>query len=543
MTTKYVGAGGDYESWSDVVWASGTIYDGRGETVTEPIVIGADNVSVQNVHVYGGVSWTPSWSGPDGNGEYSAAAPTNSFGSGTTGRILFKDGEPIKKGGTVGSLAAGFWQFSGSDVYVKDDPAGSSFELVFNDDGISTASYTVRNGVTLENVSVTKTNNGVRMYRDSAVAPNDGCDDFTMIGCHISWSAQSALWLQMGNDARVEHNIFEHNGSTLVSFGSNISSAKAIVDGLIFRNNVCRDSCDWYTDTNVEGHQLDVLEGSENVVIEQNQFLRHGYYSGITTYPATGAYRPAATISIDGVSGCWFRENKIIDNYPGGIEIGNDAAGDSGATNQRIVANIFARNWRFTASADANHSESNTIHISFGSYDIDAIIAHNLFIENGNGHTHSVRPCAVYGVVNRDADVVFPTLVNNIFVQSNMYSEVMYRNLSTNAACAVTATVRNNIYYPYTDTNALFYEVDNATTYQVPNVDSFADLQAGGYDVGGQYGVDPKIQRDYWPAFNSIAKSAGVKLYELRDFNDRIYVDTPTVGPFEFYEDRSGSEI
>ncbi len=319
-------------------------------TGTPPVITGAD--------------LTSGWSGPDSNGEYSITGPSST-------RIFLMNGKRIVKK-TVGSLVAESWGYASGKLYFKPvlgrRAADYSLEsgtrnhcLVIKDKQymtIDSLTFIGGNGRDLDTESACT----VKITGASAY--------ITLQNCVVKEGLFTGIGLESGPSFIVINNcdIYGHAG-----VGIDIRGIET--KNITITNNKIHDIAGLPSDTLAGGDKGGITITSHhgedsNCVIEGNDIYDNSYGSETA--------RCDYGISIYEASGNTVRNNKIYNNYGGGIYV--IAIADN-ARNNRIHYNLLWDNGKSV------YPEQNKMAIRLGGslgYDISGAEIYNNVIFNNN---------------------------------------------------------------------------------------------------------------------------------------------------------------
>lgn len=500
MTTVYVNHaaavdgdgsyGAPYNTWASVVWTAGNTYlmstDG---TCREEITIGADDVEIgaygdgEMAVVDGSIPFVPVWSAA-ANGEFTCTPPANSFGDATDIGMLLWEGQPINKRGSVGSLTPGEWQLSAGTVYyrpvtVRDLPR--QLEACYQDSAIRQTAAAVRSNVRINNVLIQKTHIAIFSANDGGT---EEARNWEITDVRTRWTSRSAIHLIRGYGLKVSGGRFEKYGSTCLNFG--------LVGGTEFNNVRLRnievdDGIPWITDTNLEGHAIDMVEGCSGFSLRNSRIRNHGAnYPGTLFQLVSGStYRPDATVSVDGVEDVDISGNEFFNNALAPVQCGDFIDGSVvQGKQQRISGNVFLSNLRkFDRVDSANATLFACVQVMGATY--EAVTIHNnTFLCNGNGLRltgESQRPCVVYAVGTAAGAALDVSVRNNVFGTNDVSTLLTVRNLSATGT-VIGAKISNNRYAAQSDpqwstagvvTQRIWVQTSN-TSYRVPYTHTFA---------------------------------------------------------------------
>lgn len=561
MATYYIdptvaGAGtgtiGDpFQDWSSVSWSSGNSYlQKRGTTYRKAIVIGADNVTIGaygtgvNPVIRADQSFTPTWTA-QANGEYSCPAPANTFSGSSLVAMFIKNGSPVTKRGSVGSLAGGECQSSGTTIYYKPvngDHTTASFAMLYQDYGFTPTSAAVRNLVTIEDIDL------MYVYIGFYSGNNGGTEsatNWTLRRVRTDWTPRGGIHFVRGGPIVVEDSTFSKFTSTGVNFGL-VGGTQC--NNVTLRRTTVEEGGAWISDTNLEGHAFDMVEGCSNLVVEDCIFRNHGSFYPSTAYAHAGgspSYRPDATLSFDGVSNVVVRGTLFENNCLAPIQCGDftDGAPVSG-NNQQIYGNIFKGNLKKFASSDSSNATLFTCIQILGTSFTGLKIYNNTFVDNGNGlrlTSEHQRPCLIYAVTTTSGTTYNIEVKNNIFGVNDVSSLLVIRIVAASGTIPG-ANIASNVYETQTSsqwldgptvTNYIYIQPNNASSYQVPDSHTFAAYKtATSADTGSLYQESAAMRADYMP-MSSAVRTAGTSLGG-GDYYGNEFKYTPTIGAVQY---------
>jgi hypothetical protein len=514
-----------FKDWTSVTWTAGNRYlQKRGTTYRKKITIGANNVTLgaygtgDKPIIRADLSFTPTWTAQS-NGEYSCPAPANSYGSSSSVAMFLKNGLPVTKRGSVGSLGVGECQSSGTTIYYKPvngDHLTASFSMVYQDFSIVVPSGVVRDSITVTDLWLQYVHVGFYTGTD---AGTEAATNWTLGRVEVDWAARGAIHFVKGSGVRIFGSRFSKFASTELNFGLAGTSS---CNNVAMYDTIVEEGGAWISDTNLEGHALDMVEGCSGLYIRGCVFRNHGASYPSSTYNHAGqnpSYRPDATLSFDGVSNVYVNGNLFENNCLAPIQCGNyvDGAPIVGST-QHIVGNVFDGNLRkFTVSDSANATMFTCVQV-LGDNFVDVRVENNTFVNNGNGLRlggEHQRPCLVYCVTTVNGATLDLKVKENIFGKNNVASLLVMRIVAASGTIPG-ANIARNIYMTQdaslwsdsTKTNYIYVE-PATVSYRVPFSHTFAAYQsATSADTGSSYQFNPELRTDYMPMASAV-RSAG----------------------------------
>jgi len=562
VTTQYIdptvaGAGtgtiGDpFQDWASVTWTSGNTYlQKRGTTYRKQITIGADNVTIgaygtgDNPIIRSDLDATPVWTA-QANGEYSFPAPSNTFGSSAVVAMLLKDGQPVAKRGSIGSLATGECQSSGTTIYYKPisgDHLTSTFAMLYQDYGFTVGSAVVRDNVTIEDFALMYVYIGFYTGNAGGV---EAATNWTLRRVSADWTPRGGIHFVRGDGITIEDSTFSRFTSTGVNFGL---SGTSHCNNVTFTNSIIEEGGAWISDTNLEGHALDMVEGCTGLTVTGCIFRNHGASYPSTAYAHAGgapSHRPDGTLSFDGVSDVVVTGSLFQNNCLAPIQCGDYVDGTViPGVNQLIQGNVFDGNLKkFTTSDSANATMFTCIQV-LGATFVNLRIYGNTYVNNGNGlrlGSEHQRPCLVYAVTTISGTTFDLEVKNNIFGKNDVSSLLTVRIVAA-AGTIPGDNISNNVYEDQTDsqwldsglvTNYVYVQPNNATSYRVPFAYTFSQYQAAsGADANSRYrDIDPRLSDDYLPQHPGMW-FAGVAVGGT-DYNGVSFASPPTIGAVQY---------
>lgn len=495
-----------FNSPDSIVWSPGYRYLFNNSSVCRrQIIVGADDVYIgtygdgPGAVVSGSVGFVANWSQAT-NGEIQCSAPANTFGASTTLAMLLRDGAPITKRGSPGSLLPGEWQASGANIVyrplnVSDVP--TFLEVAWTDSAIRQTSAAVRNNVHIDGISLEKVHIGIFSANDGGT---EAANFWRIEDVRTKWNSRSAMHIIRGNRIDVVGGRFEKYGSTGLNFGlvggvqcNNVSLYGATVD----------DGVPWITDTNLEGHAIDMVEGCSGLSIKKCVIRNHGAnYPGSFLADVSGAtHRPDSTVSFDGVIGVVCCGNEFVNNALAPVQCGDFVDGSVvQGLDQTVAGNVFRGNLKkFTTVQSSAQTLLACVQVMGATYE-RVRISNNFFADNGNGVRltgESQRPSVVYAVATKAGAKLGLEVKNNIFGANDVSTLLTVRNLSATGTVG-TSDIANNVYGVQTApqwsnasvvTQRVWVQSSNVS-YRVPFSTTWAIYQAAGFDSGAQYDVD-----------------------------------------------------
>lgn len=550
------GVGSLRNTSDDIVWAQGdSVYFACGTTSRRKLTIGASDVLIgaysttdnNDLPIISGlITFNPEWVAAT-NGEYYAVLPANTYGVSAIAVMAFIDGAVLNKRNAVGSLYAGEWQYSAGRIYMKPDGAlPGQVSIAYQDEGITNTAGAVTSNVQIQGLEM----NGLWIGIKSGITGVEAANNWAIDRVTSRWMSRSHIHLMYGMHCTVRHSLFEYAASTGINFGIHAASIYNYHD-VELTDSTLSNGVYWVSDTNLEGHGFDSIEGGNSIVIARNRFIGHGRIGGTAVYPAGGTnmHRAAAVLSLDGNGDVLVHGNHFEGNSVSCVGVGDYSAlvPHIPGRNQYIIGNVFYRNQKqFTSTTDANTTNLSTVGAGMSSTSpfSNIVVANNLFKENGCGlRMDAFKPSSfyfAYGLAGAAADL---TLANNIFENNNHTDEVSY--LNTNATGLVDGSkIRNNLYAPNANpiTQYIFLAHTNgsATTYRrvggTAGTLSWSDYQSlTGADAGSLYQVDPQLNSDFTLRHGSPCIGAGKALdLPILAYDGRPFMTPPSIGAHEY---------
>lgn len=430
------------------------------------------------------------WAGPDGNGEYTLALASDPV-------MVYRDGVLLVKG-TVGSLAANQWGYSGGTIYAKEKPDSALVCSRF-DVGVRT-SYLLKGSNWTSGVSESATGDpitwiGGRSYGFSFTA---GDADVTLGGNHEHLrtaeahiiSGMTAGTFTISGDVRGQVYNYQQSGGAIVISGTVYGLPRTIYNrsqsGGTFTN---------YSDISGVGAQIRSRDQSGGT------FTNYGDLSGCSTYPISNETPSGGTLYNYGlVSG---NSLGVRDNAATGGAIvlrqchvtGNGSSGGS----QTVFDGVFG------ATADA------TIEAAIYSA---GVAGHYAILASGNLTGVKVHRSTIYGLLGGGLNITSATatgweIVGSILVGLGSPAFQMANGAESGALIAYNCFWAANA----GDTIAVFKGV---TYTRADYVAFFAALEAENPLSVGNICADPKFvdaaRRDFHLALNSPCSMSGTAI-------------------------------
>jgi hypothetical protein len=162
----------------------GTLSPGNSGTVAAPITINlkCNGVTVGTIT---GANIESSWTGPDGNGNYTSGS------SYTTPTWVLVDGVAARHGSSAAALTAGQWYFTGTTVLYRGSPTGKVIEIAVRgvaiDGSASTSSNLIITGGPASSTGVGATSGNGRIEATRLIASKGGitfndCSNISVTG-------------------------------------------------------------------------------------------------------------------------------------------------------------------------------------------------------------------------------------------------------------------------------------------------------------------------------------------------------------------------
>jgi hypothetical protein len=468
-----------------------------------------------------------------GGGEWYADLPsgvTNSNPAATY--ILIINGEVIKKGGTIGALSIGYWQYDTGNfrVYMNNGgsaPSGTIY--VGTGSCVLGSTSTMPSGLIMRGVAIWGANNGLHLRINGATHPTDMLVD----QCRLYRNARAGLLLEGGERIELRESYIAHNQATSVKFGNSDTNANSAVVAASVRRCVLEWNNSVDSDSNSEGHVIDVGAQGSAAIVEGNEFRHNGYCSGVA-YRFT--YDPATQVSLDGVEVASVHGNNFHHNYIGCVALGASSAHTRLSQGVAIHGNLFTRNGPANISTDG-FLQSVIIFdgTTVSTYDAsDCYIANNTFAENGGDEAsaNQYRPACFYTSVNTTHNHTLPRLNNNVFSGNSTPLDVTVNFIGTGAASMNWA-------------NNLFWRTDGGDFAYIRTSSGDAGAKANTAAewlslVGAEALVEnPLLDSSYRPTAASPCRANGIYIPGARHYGGkRMSVVSPTIGAHGYYAAR-----
>lgn len=540
--THYVGSGQTYATFAAfhaaITPSAGDIIDGGGGVFNEPIVINADGTAgspiIYRNFTNKGTKTLGAWTGPDGNGEYSIAVPTDILGT-TTADILIKDGVITNNAAdnANGTLTAGYWTENTTThmLYYKPDDgmthvfevgAGNLFDVAGND-------Y-----IALVDVTLYGGSNGVK---------STTTDTDKVIGLLVQRSTLSNFYghgvqVYSSDLMTVDNSRFEYCEKGGVKAGGLSYNVTTISEHATVRNSVFYRNGYANVAYAAEKHVVDIMPGSSNPLLENNLLISNGFVGGVAY---TDTISAGAVVSVDGVDGVTLKRNIFEGNYQNCLNLGPDT--NHASTGGMLTSNLFVGNGIAQVDSLSRANKLNTIDFSNGIaevVDIATTLANNTFI--GNTHDAEWDGGATDWRYNSMTLRISPAngltgliLKNNLFYNNTTYGDI---RIDTTR---VTFVEDGNLYYrdaggdylalgERTSTDAALA----ATIY--PATSNFAAYMAA-VGATNDKNTDPILTSDYRLKTTSPARKSGeTGLGITRDILNRPIDAAPDIGAYQSRE-------
>lgn len=443
------------------------LFIGNSGTVGSPITITTHGSGAKPI--INPATIIPSWTGPDGNGVYSATVTA-------TPVMLFEDTIPTVRA-TNATCADGTWFFATTTMSYKPTSGSPSDHSIGYVRASGTSSTTTHAGV---NISERKyiTVNGIRVVNGyfgiATVETSTPSDNLIITNCDLIYCANGieVVAKTRSDDSLVSSNYLYRNGQA-ISLDTNAGNNSPITGWTITGNNVVDPgtidgTAVWYVGAIGSGHAegIGILNGV-NCVISQNT---------ITGGNAIGLVLFATATST--VSGNTIYRNLIYGNAGTQKAIGFSGSGTSNFSGNKIINNLII-----------NNTSSNIMNLYFGSgASAENIVANNTFYGNTN------TPIAI------QIESKFLTIKNNLF-NGNTGT---YKGIYNAAVPDETFLCNNNLY----GTGSTNFGSSNASK-------TWAEWNALGYDTHGLMSSNALLTATYGlgagsPAIDSASPIEGL---------------------------------